>query len=75
LGDVFFYQRDNKKIKEAVGKEGKVICALSGGVDSSVVAVLIHKAIGKNLRCVFVDNGVMRNDEAEQVRRIFKNNF
>lgn len=60
-----------EKIKKEAGN-GKVICALSGGVDSSVVATLIHKAIGDNLYCVFVNNGVLRKDEAEEVLEIFK---
>jgi GMP synthase (glutamine-hydrolysing) len=58
------------QIRETVGK-GKVICALSGGVDSSVAAVLAHRAIGKQLTCIFVDNGVLRQDEGEQVRKTF----
>jgi GMP synthase (glutamine-hydrolysing) len=58
------------QIRETVGK-GKVICALSGGVDSSVAAVLAHRAIGKQLTCVFVDNGVLRQGEGEQVRKTF----
>ena len=58
-------------IRNEVG-DGKVICALSGGVDSSVVATLIHAAIGDNLRCVFVNNGVLRKDEEHEVIDIFK---
>jgi len=58
-------------IRNQVG-DGKVICALSGGVDSSVVATLIHAAIGDNLRCVFVNNGVLRKDEEHEVIDIFK---
>ena len=69
-----FIRRTEKKIKEAVGKS-RVVCGLSGGVDSSVAAVLVHRAIGRNLRCIFVDNGLLRKGEAEQVKRIFKGNF
>jgi len=58
------------QIRETVGK-GKVICALSGGVDSSVAAVLAHRAVGKQLTCVFVDNGVLRQGEGAQVRKTF----
>lgn len=53
----------------------KVICALSGGVDSSVVAVLMHKAIGDSLTCIFVDNGLLRKGEANKVIETFKNHF
>jgi len=60
-----------EKIRAEVGNN-KVLCALSGGVDSSVVATLIHKAIGDNLLCVFVNNGVLRKNEAEEVLDIFK---
>ncbi len=65
-----FIESKIKEIKEQVGKK-KVICALSGGVDSSVVAALIGKAIGSNLTCVFVDHGLMRKDEAKEVIRTF----
>jgi GMP synthase (glutamine-hydrolysing) len=60
-----------KKIQAEVG-ERKVICALSGGVDSSVVATLVHRAVGHRLQCVFVDNGVLRKNEAAEVLEIFK---
>lgn len=58
-------------IKNRVGN-GRVICAFSGGIDSSVTAVLVHKAIGDRLLCVFVDNGLLRNDEVTQVMDIFQ---
>lgn len=53
----------------------KALCAFSGGVDSSVAALLVHKAIGKNLTCVFVDHGLLRKDEADTVERVFKEEF
>ena len=58
-------------IRAQVGDEGRVICGLSGGVDSSVTAVLIHEAIGERLTCVFVDHGLMRQGEAEEVIKLF----
>ena len=62
------------KIRAQVG-EGKVICGLSGGVDSSVAAVLIHEAIGHQLTCVFVDTGLLRKDEATQVVSLFRDHY
>ncbi|MFP3322619.1 glutamine-hydrolyzing GMP synthase [Planococcus sp. SIMBA_160] len=62
------------KIREQVGDK-KVLCALSGGVDSSVVAVLIHKAIGDQLTCMFVDHGLLRKGEAESVMKTFADGF
>ena len=59
-----------ERIKERVG-DGKVICALSGGVDSTVAAALIHRAIGDRLTCIFVDNGLMRKGEADRVQNVF----
>ena len=63
-----------KEIQAQVGNK-KVILGLSGGVDSSVAAVLIHRAIGKNLTCIFVDNGLLRKDEALQLKKTFKENL
>ncbi len=62
------------KLKEKI-KDDKVLLALSGGVDSSVCALLLNQAIGKNLTCVFVDNGLLRLNEAEEVMKMFKNRF
>ena len=63
------------RIRQQVGAEGRVICGLSGGVDSSVAAALIHKAIGDRLTCIFVDNGVLRKGEREYVAQIFRDHF
>ena len=63
-----------RQIKEQVGNS-KVICALSGGVDSSVVAKLISNAIGKNLTCIFVNTGLLRKDEEKQVVNTFRKKF
>ncbi|MEE2860904.1 MAG: glutamine-hydrolyzing GMP synthase [Paracoccus sp. (in: a-proteobacteria)] len=63
-----------RKIREQVG-DRKVICGLSGGVDSSVAAVLIHEAIGDQLTCVFVDHGLLRLNEAEEVVKMFRDNY
>jgi GMP synthase (glutamine-hydrolysing) len=62
-------------IRRRVGKTGKVVCGLSGGVDSSVAALLIHRAIGDRLTCIFVDNGLLRHGEAEKVVKTFRDNL
>jgi GMP synthase (glutamine-hydrolysing) len=69
-----FIEVEMAKIRELVGDK-KVLCALSGGVDSSVVAVLIHKAIGDQLTCIFVDHGLLRKNEAESVMKTFAEGF
>ncbi|MBR0104239.1 MAG: glutamine-hydrolyzing GMP synthase, partial [Firmicutes bacterium] len=63
-----------EKIKTQIG-DGKALCALSGGVDSSVAAALVSKAIGRQLTCVFVDHGLMRKNEGDEVENVFKNMF
>lgn len=69
-----FIESETRKIKETAG-DSNVILGLSGGVDSSVAAVLINRAIGDRLTCIFVDNGLLRKDEARKVERIFRNSF
>ncbi|MDD5156035.1 MAG: glutamine-hydrolyzing GMP synthase, partial [Candidatus Omnitrophica bacterium] len=69
-----FVRESIENIKKGVGKD-KVVLGLSGGVDSSVAALLVHKAIGKNLRCIFINNGLLRKDEPEQVKRVFRGMF
>ena len=69
-----FIETQTAAIRETVG-DANVILGLSGGVDSSVAAALIHRAIGKQLTCIFVDNGLLRKDEAKRVQRLFADNF
>ncbi|MGE6756299.1 glutamine-hydrolyzing GMP synthase [Rossellomorea sp. NPDC071047] len=69
-----FIEMEMEKIRQTVGDK-KVLCALSGGVDSSVVAVLIHKAIGDQLTCIFVDHGLLRKGEADSVMKTFADGF
>jgi GMP synthase (glutamine-hydrolysing) len=69
-----FAEYSIEEIRKQVGDK-KALCALSGGVDSSVAAVLVHKAIGDNLVCVFVDHGLLRKNEKEQVEEVFRDHF
>ena len=67
-----FVEESIAKLKEKIGDK-KALCALSGGVDSSVAAVLLSRAIGKNLTCIFVDHGLLRKNEGDEVEEVFKN--
>src|SRR5262249_59673598 len=67
-------ERAIAEVRRQVGT-ARVICGLSGGVDSSVVAVLLHEAIGDQLQCVFVDHGLLRLGEAEQVIKLFRDHY
>ena len=69
-----FVEDSIKSLKEKIGDK-KALCALSGGVDSSVAAVLLSKAIGKNLTCIFVDHGLLRKNEGNEVEKIFTENY
>lgn len=69
-----FVEDSIQSLKEKIGNK-KALCALSGGVDSSVAAVLLSKAIGKNLTCIFVDHGLLRKNEGDEVEKIFKEQF
>ena len=69
-----FVEDSIKTLKEKIG-DGKALCALSGGVDSSVAAILLSKAIGKNLTCIFVDHGLLRKNEGDEVEKIFREQY
>ena len=69
-----FAKAEVARLKERIG-DRKVLCGLSGGVDSSVAAMLVHKAIGKNLTCIFVDHGLLRKDEGDLVEQVFRKEF
>ena len=69
-----FVEESVKSLKSKIG-DGKALCALSGGVDSSVAAVLLNKAIGKNLTCIFVDHGLLRKNEGDEVEKIFREQY
>lgn len=62
-------------VKEISGMEGNVLCAVSGGIDSTVAALLIHKAVGNRLKCIFVDNGLLRLNEEDEIQEMFTKNF
>ncbi|MHC5066756.1 MAG: glutamine-hydrolyzing GMP synthase, partial [Planctomycetota bacterium] len=68
-------ERKVGEIRELVGEDGEVVLGLSGGVDSSVAAVLVHRAIGPRLHCVFVDNGLLRKGEREGVETLFRDDY
>jgi len=70
-----FIEETVRQIRQSIGEDERVVCGLSGGVDSSVAAVLVHKAIGDRLTCIFVDHGLLRKDEAEQVMTTFSEHF
>ena len=69
-----FVEESVKALKEKIGDK-KALCALSGGVDSSVAAVLLNKAIGKNLTCIFVDHGLLRKNEGDEVEKVFREQY
>lgn len=69
-----FVEQQIAALKEKIGDK-KVLCALSGGVDSSVAAVLVHKAVGRQLTCIFVDHGLLRKNEGKEVEEVFRKQF
>lgn len=69
-----FVKHSVQAIREKVGNR-KVLCAMSGGVDSSVAAVMVHKAVGKQLTCIFVDHGLLRKNEGDEVEQVFRRQF
>jgi len=69
-----FAEESIAALRTQIGQE-KVLCALSGGVDSSVAAVLLHRAIGENLTCIFVDHGLLRKNEGDEVEKVFRRQF
>ncbi|HXG86341.1 MAG TPA: glutamine-hydrolyzing GMP synthase [Pyrinomonadaceae bacterium] len=70
-----FIKEEIEKIRQTVGKTGNVVCGLSGGVDSTVAAVLVHEAIGNRQTCIFVNNGLLRADEFEHTLDVYKKNL
>jgi GMP synthase (glutamine-hydrolysing) len=70
-----FVEEAVHRVRETVGKRARVLCALSGGVDSAVTALIAHRAVGRRLSCLFVDNGLLRKEEAKQVRRRLARRF
>jgi len=69
-----FIKETTEFVKKTVGRD-KIVLGLSGGVDSSVTALLIHKAIGRQSRCIFIDNGLLRKDEPQQIKKVFRNMY
>jgi GMP synthase (glutamine-hydrolysing) len=69
-----FLEQTTRDLRKSIGS-GKVICALSGGIDSTVVAVLLHRVIGDRLHCIFVNNGLLRRNEAPEVVNLFQHHF
>ena len=74
IGQPFIYRRTNRNQQTLVGND-KVLCALFGGVDSTVVATLLNKALGEQLLCVFVNNGLLRKNEFSDVLRLYKKSY